>query len=253
MWTGERGDATVNHWVYDYLGLLRSAVLRTFFQDFSRHRAAMGLSRTAMIKQSLLKPLLGRTDSPAKYRPPEFIESGFAERIGLAEIRGSRLPPSSISNSARRQRYQLIFSSMSVRHSVVSERTHALHGLAYLDPWSDRRLAEFIISIPQHLVHRFTDFKRLPRRALSDLMPPNLVAHADSLSKANPTPLFHRGIYEREVEVVRSLIRNSAAEQLRMVSGERLSNYYESVLSGGAERYDPWWYITLEIWLRKFF
>jgi asparagine synthase (glutamine-hydrolysing) len=213
----------------------------------------MGLSLKAMLKESVLKPALRIQRGDMAFRYPEFIEKDFAERIGLVEIMRSQYPPCEIKNAARRERYQLLFSPMSVRRSAVSEKIHAQKGLAYADPWSDRRLAELVIAMPQHIVHRFADFKRLPRKALSDVLPLHLAMQSDILAKANPTPFYRYGVYEREVAKVRRLISTSKAASLGMVSRERLSDYYEKVLCGGPERYDLWWFITLEIWLSKYF
>jgi asparagine synthase (glutamine-hydrolysing) len=45
-------------------------------------------------------------------------------------------------------RYGLVFVPMHMRGMVWSERTNAAFGLGFVDPWSDRRLAEFVAGDP---------------------------------------------------------------------------------------------------------
>ena len=256
MMTGERGDACVDHWVYDYPGLVAALRFPTLFRELSSHARASGISLPRMFKTWVVKPILSglgstrRNAAPAR-RYPAYLHRRYAESPELAAARAAAMPGSEIRNEARRRRHMLIFSAMSARSVELAERDHARHGLAYADPWSDRRLAEFVVAMPQHLVHRFGDFKRIARQALGPILTDYLRQNSESIAKANPTPLFERGILEREQKVVEQLIGGSRAHELGFVDKEILLQGYRGALSGQPLPYDLWWFLTMEMWLRR--
>ncbi len=256
LMTGERGDALVDHWVYDYIGLLKAARPAALIRELRAHGAAMGLSTTQMAKRSLLRPMLdaarGRRPYPRPARLPAYLRGEYADSEALVLSRAATMPTSEIGDLARSRREQLVFSAMSVRRIELLSRGQARHGIDYADPWSDRRLAEFIIAIPQHLVHRFGDFKRIARLSLGPMLSEELRDNADSNAKANPTPLFERGVLDRSRHVVDELIRDSVAAKLGYVNEATLTDDRRRELAGEPLSYDLWWFLTMEMWLRRF-
>ncbi len=257
--TGERGDAVTNQWVYDYPGLLKSGRLCALYSELSAHGKSMELSLTRMIRRSLLNPLLGNSGIPRRYarmrrrrsQLPAYVRSDFASRAQVYDLHERRYPASPITNEARRLRYELIFSSTSFRRISLIERHQAAHGLGFADPWSDRRIAEFVVSIPQHEVHRFLDYKRLTRRGLKGILPERLQSITRLEANADPASLFDRGIYDRSRDTVRSLIIDSIAAEHGFVDKNILRDDYEAALSGKHPPYELWWFLTLELWLRE--
>jgi asparagine synthase (glutamine-hydrolysing) len=51
-------------------------------------------------------------------------------------------------------RYRSIGAPLHMRGVVWSERSYARYGLGFADPWSDRRLAEFAMTVPQQVLTR---------------------------------------------------------------------------------------------------
>lgn len=260
LMTGERGDVTVNHWVYDYPGLFLHLKPGILIKELTAHGRAMGMSFRPAARRLLLGPLKNRllrrgsfpavSSSPGRY--PSYLVSRYAESEELAASRAVTLPSSDITDEARLRRFQLIFSAMSVRRIELLASGQAKHGIDYSDPWSDRKIAEYIISIPQYIVHRFTDFKRIARMGLGPILTEPLRNNSDSLAKANPTPLFERGIYDRAAGTVEHLINTSAAARMGFVDNKILLADYRASLQGKPLHYDLWWFLTMEMWLRKY-
>ena len=148
------------------------------------------------------------------------------------------------------QRYRQIFSSAAVRVAADTERMQASFGIAYADPWSDRRLAEFVLAAPQWIVHRYSEPKRLARQAMREIIPPNL---AHQPAKITPATLYYRGFKERAVETIFDLIDHAVADDRGYIDKGTLRDAYEKYLRGITPRYEFWWAWSLEMWLRSFF
>ena len=259
MLTGERGDMMVNHWVYDYPGLLFSGQWKALVKELKEHSQLMGTPMKNMVKSYLLKPLLSSIRLPGaawglktprhRLLHSEYIRPQFARRIGLTEIIQHRFPPSDIRDQARRQRYQLIFSSMSMRRIMLLERNQAEYSLGFADPWSDRRLSSYGIAVPQMILHRVREYKRLARIAMRGIMPDEI---CNANHKANPTPLYERGVRKRAKNTVMDLFTNSEAGARGYIDEKVFRKQYQAYLEGQPERQDLWWVITLEMWLRRY-
>jgi asparagine synthase (glutamine-hydrolysing) len=130
---------------------------------------------------------------------------------------------------------------------VGEERARIRRGTVYCDPWSDRRVAEYVRAIPQHAVNRRTDSKRLARRAIRGLVPPDTRTR---LGKLEPNALFYRGFSDQELATVRDLIGDPVAARMGFVDGDSLRSRCERYLRGEPTQYEFWWPLTLEMWLR---
>ena len=257
LMTGERGDAVVGHWVYDYPGLLARLKLGTLVRELAAHGGAMGRPLLPAAKQLLLKPLASRyvrrdvASAPDRASPlPEYLTPRYANSPELAMGRSATNPECHIADDAQRRRFRLIFSAMSTRSIEVLERHHARHGIDHADPWSDRRLAEYIVSIPQHVVHRYGDVKRIVREALGPMLPEHHRRPIDNTVKPDATALFDRGLLDRSRVVMERLIQDSVAAELGFVDKSVLWDDYQGLLAGRPDRYDIWWFITMEMWLQ---
>jgi asparagine synthase (glutamine-hydrolysing) len=177
------------------------------------------------------------------------VRTEFAEKIGLAEIIEQSKPRPPITDHARRMRYERIFMFAASGFMSADERTRARYGLGFADPWSDRRLAEFVLAAPQWRVQRVGEPKRIARLAMRGLMPEQ-VRH--KTEKIIPVSLFDRGFKERARDTVFALITGSQAETRGYLDESALQNYYKSFLRDAPQRYDFWWPLTLEMWLRRY-
>jgi asparagine synthase (glutamine-hydrolysing) len=134
-----------------------------------------------------------------------------------------------------------------MRRSVALERQRAAHGLEYADPWSDRRIAEFIMAVPPHMVTRLSEPKRILRQAMRGTMPD---AALNQAGKIEPVALFHRGFRERASHTVRGLLTDSRMAARGFVDSGTLLGAFEAYVAGNPGPDDFWWPLTLEMWLR---
>jgi asparagine synthase (glutamine-hydrolysing) len=267
VFSGDRGDLMVGDVVFDHLGLLRTGQLSTLWEQLRAYTRwyKVPLGRAAL--RQLLKPLmletwpwgaeralqarrgLNRRSERSSYPYAPWVRPEFAERIGLAEIVKEAEPQPTMENHARRMRYKLVFAFMHLRGMVWSERTWARYGLSFADPWSDRRLAEFVLAVPQWRIQRVGEYKRIARLAMRGLMPEQVRQRA---GKTIPVSLFDLGFKERARDTVFALITGSQAGARGYLDEGALRNYYEIFLRDGPQPHDFWWPLTLEMWLRRY-
>jgi asparagine synthase (glutamine-hydrolysing) len=263
--TGSRGDEMVGDWVFDLPGLLRTGRLAALWDQLRAYRHYDGESLSQATARRLLKPLLletwpwgaqraleaRRRLRGAEQQPPyaPWVRPEFARRIGLAEIIEQSKPRSPITDHARRLRYERIFMLASSRLMFTDERTRARFGLSFADPWSDRRLAEFVLAVPQWRIQQVGQPKRIARLAMRGIMPEQT---RNGTAKIIPVSLFDRGFKERARDTVFALITGSQAGARGYLDEGAFRNYYESFLRDGPQPHDFWWVLTLEMWLRRY-
>jgi asparagine synthase (glutamine-hydrolysing) len=247
--SGERGDEVVGDWVWDVSGLLLAGRWRTLWAEYHAYRRDIGSSRRFLARE--LVPAVGRAFGPARTpreRRPAWLAQGLADRVGLATILDHPQFSGTFAG-ARNGRYGRIFWWGGARTAVWNDRTAARLGVSWADPWSDRRLAEFVLGIPQHLVNLVAQPKRLARRAMRTIIP---AAVLDSTRKIIPDGLFERGFKDREASTVLALLSNSVAEEYGFIDAAVLRGQFERYLVGGTVHHDFWWPLTLEAWLRGY-
>ncbi len=265
VFSGDRGDLMVGDVIFDHLGLLRAGQLSTLWDQLRAYQHYNGESLSQATTRRLLKPLLleswpwgaeralglrrrlRRSEEQPLY--PPWVRPEFAERIGLAEIIEQSEPRSPLTDQARQVRYGRIFMLSSSRLMSADERTRARYGLGFADPWSDRRLAQFVLAVPQWRIQRVGESKRIARLAMRGLMPEQVRHRA---GKTIPVSLFDRGFKERARDTVFALITGPRAGDRGYLDEAAFRNYYESFLRDGPQPYDFWWVLTLEMWLRRY-
>ncbi len=243
--SGERGDEMVGDWIYDMRGLLRSGRLPAFMREIAAHKRAHRRSTLGTVRVALF-PSTTKSRQPHD-RLPAWVQPEFADRTDLPEIARGSAPTPPDMDPARQARYGRIFMFAGMRRSVALERRRAAHGLEYADPWSDRRIAEFIMAVPPHMVTRLSEPKRLLRRAMRGTMPD---AALNQAGKIEPVALFHRGFRERAIHTVRDLLTDSRMAARGFVDSGVLLRAFEAYVEGNPGPHDFWWPLTLEMWLR---
>jgi asparagine synthase (glutamine-hydrolysing) len=264
VFSGDRGDLMVGDVVFDHLGLLRAGQLSTLWDQLRAHTRWRKQSLGRVALSQLLKPLLLETwpwgaeralglrrrlrHSEQSPPYPPWVRPEFSKRIGLAEIVKETEPQPTMKNQARQMRYSLIFTFMHMRGMVWSERSWARYGLGFADPWSDRRLAEFVLAVPQWRIQRVGESKRIARLAMRGLMPEQV---RRKTAKIAPTPLYHRALREQARGTILNLLTNSWAGARGYLDEGVLRDYFERFVRGESERPEFWWSFTLEMWLRQ--
>jgi asparagine synthase (glutamine-hydrolysing) len=265
--SGDRGDLMVGDVVVDHPGLLWAGELPTLWDQLRAHGRWRNTTLGWVVMSQLLKPLLLNLwpqgtewaldkrrklrgyEAPTPY--PNWVRSEFAERVGLAEIVQQNEEPQStnMSGLARRMRYKLVFAFMHMRGMVWSERTGARFGLGFADPWSDRRLAEFVLAVPQWRIQRVREPKRIARQAMRGIMPEEV---RKETRKISPNPVYERAIREQARDTILDLIKDSRAAACGYLDEGVLRGHYQSILRGEPDHPGLWWALTLEMWLRRY-
>lgn len=265
MMSGERGDLSMGDYIYDYPGLFWRGQWRTLVQELQMQAGWKSASVAAMLNMFVLRPARASVWPPGRaewareplrrayrhYRTrpvsPPWLRPEFAAAVDLDEILRSRPEQADFRPLARHKRYQSIFAPMRIRGMVASDRTQARFGIGFADPWSDRRIAEFALAVPQRILNHTGDNKRLVRRAMDGVMPEETLG---AIRKITPYPLYMRSLKEREQATVRDLLTDMRAASHGFLDEVGLREQYESICRGGPEHPGFWWSLCVEMWLR---
>ena len=141
--------------------------------------------------------------------------------------------------------------SLEAARSSSAEIFHASrHSLELRHPYRDRRLVEFVLSLPAHQLYNRGYFKYILRNAMWGTLPDAI------LSRQGPTPLlplFSRGM-ERERDVVQTCVKDARAVWRKYVRADWLMDRLEVPLTpetDGPEAVVPWLCISTEAWFRS--
>ncbi len=263
VWSGDRGDLVSGAWSPSYWALFRRRRWRDLMGELREHTAVPGQTWPAVVGNYLLAPGVRavlrrwsrrkRTSNAPRHdvRRPPWLRTEFLTRTRTdPAVAHDAVPPPGWVGFARRERFRLVLMPLHMRGMVWSERTNAAYGLGFVDPWSDRRLAEFVLAIPQAVLNRPGELrKRLVREAMRDIMPEELRRNA---TKIVPMPLFDRALRRDRVDIVRDLVTDMEADRRGYLDGAALRTHYEEILAGGRPHVTLWWALTLEMWLRRY-
>jgi asparagine synthase (glutamine-hydrolysing) len=194
-----------------------------------------------------LRRALGRPRIQQSY--PAWVRPEFAKRAGLDEVVEQYEPSPNLKESARRQRYYAMFWPMDLSSVVWIERSRARFGLGFADPWSDRRLASFVLAVPQRVLNLPSETKRIARRAMRGIMPEKARREADKVFLG---PLYRPALKEYAKDAVLDLITDSQAGARGYVDEDVLHNQYEAIRRGKQGLHGLWEALTLEMWLRRY-
>jgi asparagine synthase (glutamine-hydrolysing) len=266
MLSGDRGDLVAGMGIYDLPSLLWQGRWRRLYTELGtiarvrqvplqrviRGRLLGPSLREAVPAGSLLQRLPGlrrlhaQAALPTVAWLPGRLAAFFEEHEHGAGSAGCR---ERLRGLARRQRYDAVFMPLHFHGLRTSERMHARLGQSFADPWSDRRLAEFAVAVPQRVLNRVGEMKRLTRGALRGLVPePTRLA----MSKIIPGPLFQRGILDRSRNSIAALLEGMESAARGYLDAGVLTDRYRGMLAGARDEPYLWHALTLELWLRTY-
>src|SRR5690606_5270962 len=244
---GDRGDLTMGFGLLDFPGLLASGNLRAFLKDLKRYAASTGDSQLRVFKSLVIKALpaylwpyyrLSRLRARMKFwqkgsratltRLPSWIGPAFSHtNFNPEPQREDGIP---IKDPACRKRRSLIFHPFQLQGSVWSERTCAMYRCGFTEPWSDRRMADVAVAVPQWILNRSGDPKRLVRAAMAGIMPEKARLSA---RKILPTPFFEQALRRDAIQTVQDLVTDMVADCLGYVNQSVLQEQYLAIRNGG--------------------
>ena len=223
---GFGGDYTINPRGGGWLGeQLMHGRLRAFFSEFRAFRRNRDFPLSVVIKRHVLLPLvptgvwrlwsqwrqglpLFGSDAPLNPAFARFVRArGGKLRISVPKVKSGRYHPVLASVLAKEQD-----EPQSALHVAASA-----FGLEYTQPLHDKRVVEFGLAIPQSLFVRNGRNRYLARKALADVLPPEILNRRSENDLRTPDFLT---IAERA--------RPQMLEEVtRLEKSERLRRYFD--------------------------
>jgi asparagine synthase (glutamine-hydrolysing) len=121
-------------------------------------------------------------------------------------------------------------------------------GVDLRHPYRDRRLTEFMLAVPTHQLYRHGRFKPLARAAAAGLLPPEIPARVEPTLL---TPLFRRGVFERERVTVQKILDASDTMWPRFVDRRKVEDILRFGPQQPLDEVLLWQCLGFESWLRR--
>ncbi len=180
-------------------------------------------------------------------RAASHVKRSFLVQAGIPDRDPIRVQADRWQRSDARNRFIHIYSPLVTRGVAYTERLTAEFGIGFADPWSDRRVAEFILACPQHIVDRALEVKRLAKLAMVGIMPEAARAAAD---KVSPEPHYIETLRTHAHAKVLELITDSRCAAYGFIDEFKLATQFQRFAGDNAPPFDLWSTLSLEIWLR---
>jgi len=260
--TGVRGDTMMGLGIAEYLDDLVRGRWGRLWRQLQTHSAATGTSVQRLLEVYVWRELRGLIWPPTRAPSvraslsrllrrsdpvPPWVSGEFARRTDLTSLIDSDQPDISGFGFARRERISAVLSASDVRETGWVDRLYSHSGIRFTDPWSDRRIAEFAVTVPQRVLNSPGADKRLAHEAMAGLLPD---AIHRQLSKGSLKPLFDAGLRSLGRPTIESLFTESVGSEMGFVDEGALRDRYEVYAARGHGDFRLWWAITLEMWLR---
>ena len=261
--TGMRGDLAVGPTHVDYHVMVREGDWAWLLRELAIHGHAAGTGLPSLLRHYLsgrvgVRQVLGSlgslrraTSEPdPRTRIPSWLSPAFVREVELPELirQYDQVPALPLEGISRQARYQWLFTPMIQRWAVSHERRASTFGLEAVDPWSDRRIAEFAVAIPQHVLDpESTLDKPLAREAMRGILPE---AFRTAARKTIPQPLFERGMRSAGRIMAHNLLHNMSSGARGWVSETVLRTRHREFSEGAPLPEGFWWAVSLEWWLR---
>jgi asparagine synthase (glutamine-hydrolysing) len=240
--TAGRGDEVIGDPVWDYTGLLAARRLRDAGRRLRGSATAAGRPWWQVARGALAIEL---RRSPNLDRPalgPELRDAVDIEQLRRGEVRRTTV----VEGRGQQLRYGRIFGYAAQQLTALDARAVAGHGMVLVDPFTDRRVVEWVLSVPQYEVTRPDRPKHLLRAAVRPWMPPGL----EFLSGADLSALYARGLFDRRRSLVERLFATSELAARGYIRGEAYEEMY-SELRAGKPRVLFEWALAAELWVRR--
>jgi asparagine synthase (glutamine-hydrolysing) len=256
--TGHGGDDLLKGSPLIYLDRLKRGDLRSIL-EVVRHARSTGEPATKAVERLLARPLLPpslrrilRRFHPEKRNAPlpEWIRPEFARRNQLAErLRGGN-SPILLPRTAREQIFsEAVGTAWYSRAVHWHDRNAARFGIEARHPFLDRRLFEFVLSIPPQELYQPGCYKSFLRRSMQGILPERVRCRSTKTRFVDFLDLVLR----REVDTVSALLTSPLSAEAGFLDSELLRQAFSRYRTQPDPRYRShlWYAITFEMWLRR--
>jgi asparagine synthase (glutamine-hydrolysing) len=261
---GDRGDLVIGWTGFRHLPLAKQRRWQELRTELEEQRTVTGQARRELVWAHLLAPGAARIRARLSHWPPRrptasgqgdaalppWIEPSFAARHGLAELVGTTTRAPAAFGPSRALRHDWVFAQLHIRGMAWSERSYAVQGLVFADPFSDRRLAEFALAVPQAAITTPGDVsKPLMRAAMQGILPPAALRDA---KKVVPQPLYERGLLDEGAATVRDLLDGMRIARRGWINEREAHAQFQRSLHGAALPAAFWPMLVTEWWVRLY-
>lgn len=266
--TGRSGDLLVGMWLFDNLGLLREGQWHLLWKELQAQKAELEVPLRNLVHHFIYRPIrtsvwpkgkaewlrrplkrvwyaLRPAAAPSPSYPP-WVTEAVRRRVALPPKRLHE--PSNLHDHTRRERYRAITLPLQHRASIWFERLCSRYHIKAVDPWTDRRLVQFVMAIPQREVCQQGKNKYLAWQAMKGIMPEHVRLHAQ---KVSPKPLLVQALKDEQRREILAYTSTSHAGVHRYVDVQKLKAYYQRYCRDGEEDLRFWEALSLVLWLHE--
>lgn len=243
MLDGQGGDETLAGYptttlAYRLADLAGGGDLRTLVREV--RAAGVGARATA---QALLTPFL-----PARARWLLRARRGRSDLLVHPGLRGrTEMPPPPTGRFPDRLRsqYHVVLTQLGLPELLrYEDRNTMAHSLEGRVPFLDHRLVELLYGLPATELYDRGSTKRILRRALSDLLPPEVRDRRDKLGFVTPEQRFMRGALGR---LTREVLDSPRTRDRGLLDVDAALRRLDAPRPGFA----LWRCVSLELWARR--
>ncbi|MDQ6701130.1 MAG: asparagine synthase-related protein, partial [Acidobacteriota bacterium] len=192
--TGLGGDEWLMGSFYHYADLLRRFRIRDFVQKLRTNAELSGprFSWRTILRFGLWPLAPGWLQSRfagalQQNRIPDWIEPEFARRAGLAERLRNRAAAPAFRTFAQRDLHSILTSGWRIHALEMENRAASSAGIEHRHPFSDRRVLEFALALPEEQRWRGDRTKFILREAMRSTLPEQIRLRQ---TKAEFSPVF---------------------------------------------------------------
>lgn len=245
--TGEFGDhlfADTVFWLRDLLTDRGPAAAWRGLRGEVSRRGAASILRSGPLRSAVSRAL-GWRGRPSK--PPAWLTPNARSRVA-ASRRAWRDAPFPLPPRDRVRPFPWILDPLCALASSLEHPTARRAGIDLRRPFRDRRLIEFMLAMPAHLLRRPGWTKWILREALRGVLPEPV---RERRQVSTLLPLTARGLVEREAERVQEILGRPDAQWRRHVDADWLvSTFPQRLAQGldGVESVVAWQCLCYELW-----
>jgi asparagine synthase (glutamine-hydrolysing) len=221
------------YWLVDQIKRKPFKAIASMYSTFSKHG----------IKESL------RQISPAKWSSQPKSKNRFLNKKSsqrFLEIQKNQTKY----KHPHPQQFALVYGT-STAQSVWLDHEHAYRHNVYIrHPFRDRRVVEFLMSLPAWVLGTNDIKKGLVKHASKDLLPDSIIRRTKTTTL---TPLYIEGVLKKEFHRVKALLASSECQWQEYVDQELVTRLLNNpaVIKQDAELMILWQCICFELWQKR--
>jgi asparagine synthase (glutamine-hydrolysing) len=201
----------------------------------------------AFVPAGALRALRAIRRNPPGALVPPWLDAGFVRRTHLSRRVCTVYEPDRFSLPGPTGTRAPLETGAVGRAVTWRESGAARYGLEVRHPYMDRRVMEYLISLPLRQIYRGGVDRVVVRRAMDGLLPDPVRCRE---SKSNLGPYLRYSLCDRAAPQVEALLEDPLLARLGYVDAARLRQAWAACRERGSHAPALWMTITAEMWLR---